>query len=94
VAQFSLNLRADLLGKNVRVTNIEPGMAETEFSLTRFHGDAEKAATVYKGVEPLNADDVAETVLWCITRPAHVNINRIELMPVMQAFGGFAVKRK
>jgi 3-hydroxy acid dehydrogenase / malonic semialdehyde reductase len=94
VTQFSLNLRADLLGKNIRVTNVEPGMAETEFSLVRFEGDQEKADTVYKGVAPLTAEDIADSVLWCITRPAHVNVNRIELMPVQQAFGPFAIHRE
>jgi NADP-dependent 3-hydroxy acid dehydrogenase YdfG len=94
VTQFSLNLRADLLGTNVRVTNLEPGMAETEFSLVRFHGDAAKADAVYDGVQPLTAEDIAESVLWAITRPAHVNVNRIELMPVQQAFAPFAIDRK
>jgi NADP-dependent 3-hydroxy acid dehydrogenase YdfG len=94
VAQFSLNLRADLLGKNIRVTNIEPGMAETEFSIVRFKGDATKASSVYDGVEALSADDIADAVLWCITRPAHVNVNRMEVMPTQQAFAGFAVHRK
>lgn len=92
--QFSLNLRADLLGKNIRVTNIEPGMCDTEFSLTRFHGDREKADAVYAGMQPLTGDDIAETIWWALTRPAHVNINRIEVMPVMQAFSPFAVARK
>lgn len=94
IAQFSLNLRADLLGKNIRVTNVEPGMADTEFSLVRYHGDKPKADQVYTGVQPLTADDIANTIFWCITQPAHVNVNRIELMPVMQAFSGFAVKRE
>jgi 3-hydroxy acid dehydrogenase / malonic semialdehyde reductase len=93
VTQFSLNLRADLLGKNIRVTNVEPGLAETEFSLVRFEGDKSKADTVYKGVQPLTADDIADSILWCITRPAHVNVNRIEIMPTQQAFGPFAVHR-
>jgi len=93
VTQFSLNLRADLLGKNIRVSNIEPGMAETEFSLVRFHGDASKADTVYAGVQPLTADDVAESILWCVTRPPHVNVNRIEIMPTQQAFSSFAISR-
>ena len=93
VAQFSLNLRADLLGKNIRVTNIEPGMAETEFSLVRFKGDETKADAVYEGVEALTANDIADAVLWCITRPAHVNVNRMEVMPTQQAFAGFAVHR-
>jgi NADP-dependent 3-hydroxy acid dehydrogenase YdfG len=93
VKQFSLNLRADLLGKNVRVTNIQPGMAETEFSLVRFHGDKNKAKEVYKGIKPLSAEDVADTVSFCITAPKHVNVNFIELMPVNQAFAPFAVHR-
>lgn len=94
VKQFGLNLRADLLGANVRVTSIEPGLAETEFSLVRFHGDAEQAAQPYKGIEALSADDVAETVYWSAVLPRHVNINRLQVMPVMQAFGPFAFKRK
>ncbi|WP_438040088.1 SDR family oxidoreductase [Sorangium sp. So ce128] len=93
VAQFSLNLRSDILGSRVRVTDIEPGMAETEFSVVRFKGDQEKAAAVYRGVKPLSADDIAESVVWCAMLPEHVNVNRLELMPVMQAFAGFAVKR-
>jgi 3-hydroxy acid dehydrogenase / malonic semialdehyde reductase len=94
VKQFSLNLRADLLGKNIRVTNIEPGMADTEFSLVRFHGDKPKADKVYAGMQALSSEDVAEAVLWAISRPKHVNINQIELMPTMQAFSPFAVARK
>ncbi len=94
VTQFSLNLRADLLGKNIRVTSIEPGMCDTEFSLTRFHGDAAKADSVYAGMQPLSADDIANTIFWCITQPVHVNVNRLEIMPVMQAFSPFAVSRK
>lgn len=94
VKQFSLNLRSDLYGKNIRVTNIEPGMAETEFSLVRFDGDKEKAANVYKGMTPLSAEDIAEAVVWCIARPAHVNVNRMELMPTQQACGPFVVDRK
>lgn len=93
VTQFSLNLRADLLGRNVRVTSIEPGMAETEFSLVRFHGNREKAAAVYKGVQPLSSEDVANAILWCVTQPMHVNVNRLELMPTQQAFSAFAVHR-
>ena len=94
VANYSLNLRADLLGSRVRVTNIEPGMVEgTEFSTVRFRGDESKAKAVYAGFSPLTADDIAESVAWCAMQPAHVNVNRLELMPVMQAFAGFAVKR-
>ena len=93
VHQFSLNLRADLLGTNIRVTNIEPGMCQTEFSVIRFNGDKEKANSIYKGVEALSADDIAETIEWVISRPAHVNINVISLMPTQQAFGGWAIHR-
>ena len=93
VKQFALNLRADLLGANVRVTNIEPGLAETEFSLVRFKGDAGKAGLPYKGLSPLTADDVAEAVFWSTMLPRRVNVNRLQLMPVMQAFGPFAFKR-
>lgn len=94
VKQFSLNLRADLLGTKVRVTNVEPGMVETEFSVVRFHGDEARAAKVYEGMEPMTAGDIAETVLWCVTRPGRLNVNTIEVMPVQQAFSPFAVSRK
>jgi 3-hydroxy acid dehydrogenase/malonic semialdehyde reductase len=94
VHQFTLNLKADLLGTAVRVTSIEPGMCETEFSEVRFDGDKEKAHSVYQGMKPLSADDVAETIFWVITRPAHVNISVLQLMPVDQAFSPFAVSRK
>lgn len=93
VHQFSMNLRSDLLGTNIRVTNIEPGMCNTEFSEVRFGGDKDKADAVYKGVHALSADDIAETIEWVVTRPAHVNINVISLMPVQQAFAGFSVHR-
>jgi 3-hydroxy acid dehydrogenase/malonic semialdehyde reductase len=93
VHQFSLNMRADLLGTNVRVTNIEPGMCQTEFSEVRFNGDKSKADSVYQGVHALSADDIAETIEWVTSRPAHVNINVISLMPVQQAFAGFSVDR-
>jgi 3-hydroxy acid dehydrogenase/malonic semialdehyde reductase len=93
VAHFTLNLKADLIGTNVRVTCIEPGLVGgTEFSVVRF-GDAEKAAAFYAGASPLTADDVAEAVAWVIGLPQHVNINRIELMPTCQAPGPLAVKR-
>jgi NADP-dependent 3-hydroxy acid dehydrogenase YdfG len=93
VEQFSLNLRADLAGKRIRVTNIEPGMAETEFSLVRFKGDADRARALYQGFPALSAEDVAEAVFWCANVPEHVNVNRLELMSVMQSFAGFSVKR-
>ena len=87
VKQFSRNLRSDLLGTGINVTNIEPGLAYTEFSEVRLHGDKIKADNVYKGTLPLVADDIAETVLWSVMRPAHVNINSIEIMPTCQAWG-------
>jgi 3-hydroxy acid dehydrogenase / malonic semialdehyde reductase len=94
VTQFSLNLMADLVKTKVRVTDIEPGMCGgSEFSQVRFHGDADKAAKVYEGTEPLTAEDIAEAVFWAASLPAHVNINRIEMMPVCQAAGGLAVHR-
>jgi 3-hydroxy acid dehydrogenase/malonic semialdehyde reductase len=94
VRQFSLNLRSDLLGTMVRVTNVEPGMVETEFSVVRFQGDAARAGKVYEGMTPLSSEDIADTVLWCVTRPPHVNVNTIEVMPVQQAFSPFAVSRR
>ncbi len=93
VHQFTLGLRADLLGTRVRATCVEPGMVETEFSEVRFGGDRERAKKVYSGMQPMTADDVADVVHWCVTRPAHVNVNTIELMPVQQAFSPFAVHR-
>ena len=94
VKQFSHNLRTDLLGTKIRVTNIEPGLAETEFSVVRFNGDEEKAAKFYEGTEPLTAEDIADIVFWVTTQPAHVNINRIEVMPVCQSCGPFAINRE
>jgi 3-hydroxy acid dehydrogenase/malonic semialdehyde reductase len=95
VHQFSLNLRSDLHGTGVRVTCVEPGLSGgTEFSTVRFHGDAERAAGVYAGTEPLTADDVAEAVHWASCQPAHVNVNVIELMPVAQSFGALQIHRR
>jgi len=94
VQQFSRNLRTDLLGTAVRVTNIEPGLAESEFSIVRFGGDAEKAAKVYEGTQPLTPVDIAEIIYWAACRPAHVNINSVEVMPVCQSWGNFAISRK
>ncbi|MGA2550045.1 MAG: bifunctional NADP-dependent 3-hydroxy acid dehydrogenase/3-hydroxypropionate dehydrogenase YdfG [Burkholderiaceae bacterium] len=95
VYQFSLNLRADLQGTNVRVTDVEPGLCGgTEFSNIRFKGDDEKASKVYDGTQPLTAEDIAETVYWVASRPAHVNINSVQLMPVCQAFGPLTVTRE
>ncbi|MDZ4663083.1 MAG: SDR family NAD(P)-dependent oxidoreductase [Pseudomonadota bacterium] len=95
VHQFSLNLRADLLGTALRVTCIEPGMCGgTEFSDVRFKGDKAKAESIYKGVVPITSEDIAETVHWVVSRPAHVNINVISMMPVQQAFAPFAIHRE
>ncbi|WP_444995988.1 SDR family NAD(P)-dependent oxidoreductase [Aliikangiella sp. IMCC44359] len=91
VSQFSLNLRADLAGTGVRVTNIEPGLAETEFSLVRFHGNKEKADKVYENVQALTAEDIAESIFWSANQPPHVNVNRIELMPTCQAFSPLSI---
>jgi 3-hydroxy acid dehydrogenase/malonic semialdehyde reductase len=94
VRQFSLNLRADLHGTKLRVTNIEPGLAETNFSVLRFKGDAAKAKAIYDGTTPLNADDVAETILWVATLPEHVNINSLEVMPTSQSFNALNIHRQ
>lgn len=94
VKQFSNNLRADLLGIPIRVTNIEPGIAETEFSLVRFNGDAERAAKVYQGAQPLSADDIAEIIYWVTGLPPHININSMDVMPVCQAWAPFAIHRQ
>ena len=93
VRQFSHNLRADLLGTPVRVTVIEPGLSETEFSIVRFKGDEKRAASIYAGTTPLTAEDIADAVHWVATRPAHVNIDLISMMPVCQSFSGLAVHR-
>lgn len=94
VHQFTMNLRADLIGKKVRVTSIEPGLCGgTEFSNTRFKGDNDKAAAVYENTEPLTADDLANTVSWLLSLPNHVNINAIEMMPTCQGPGPLQVKR-
>lgn len=93
VAQFTYNLKSDLQGTQVRVTNIEPGLAETEFSKVRFKGDEDKADALYTGTKPLSAQDIADTVYWAADRPAHVNINKIEIMPVCQSFGPLVIAR-
>lgn len=93
VTQFSLALRADLIGTGVRVTSVEPGMVQTDFSLVRFKGDAERAAKVYADTVPLTADDVAEAVVWAATLPPHFNVNRLEIMPAVQGPGALAVHR-
>ncbi|HEX8124370.1 MAG TPA: SDR family NAD(P)-dependent oxidoreductase [Allosphingosinicella sp.] len=94
VRQFSLDLRCDLHGTGVRVTSIEPGMAETEFTLVRNGGDQSASDNLYRGVNPMTAEDIAETIFWVATLPPHLNINTLELMPVSQSFAGFQVARE
>ena len=93
VSQFSLGLRSDLHGTGVRVTTIEPGMAETEFTLVRTHGDQPASDKLYSGANPMTADDIAETIFYVATLPSHLNINRLEIMPVSQSVAGFQVHR-
>lgn len=92
--QFSLGLRSDLHGKGVRVTSIEPGMCETEFTLVRTGGNQDVSDNLYKGVNPITADDIANTIYWVASQPKHININSLELMPVNQSFAGFQVHRE
>lgn len=94
VEQFSLGLRSDLHGKGVRVTSIEPGMVETEFTVVRNGGDQQASNTLYAGAKPMTAQDIAATLLWVAELPAHLNINRLEIMPVSQSFAGFQVARE
>ena len=94
VQQFSRNLRADLLGTRVRVTEVDPGMAESEFSKVRFKGNDQAAAKVYEGTESLQPEDIAEVVFFAVNLPEHVNINAMELMCLDQAWGPLAVHRK
>jgi 3-hydroxy acid dehydrogenase / malonic semialdehyde reductase len=94
VHQFSLNLRADLFGTAVRVTDIQPGLCGgTEFSVVRFRGDEKRAAAMYEGTEPIVPEDIADAVYWAASRPAHLNINSIQMMPVCQSFGPLPVSR-
>jgi serine 3-dehydrogenase len=93
VQQFTLGLRSDLHGTGVRVSAIDPGMVETEFTLVRTGGDQGASDTLYGGADPMTAEDIASTILWIATLPAHLNINRLELMPVNQSFAGFQVAR-
>ena len=94
VKQFSLNLRADLAGKQIRVTNIEPGLCEgTEFSSVRFKGDEKRVEALYRDTHAIQPEDIANTVSWLIQQPKHVNVNRIEIMPVSQTFGPQPVYR-
>ncbi|MFK7839477.1 MAG: SDR family NAD(P)-dependent oxidoreductase [Bdellovibrionales bacterium] len=94
VKNFSGALRADLIDKNVRVTNIEPANVETEFSLKRFKGDQARADSIYAGANALQASDIAESVYWSVSQPAHVNITRMEIMPTQQANGPMAIHRE
>lgn len=93
VRQFSRNLRTDLFGTGIKVTNIEPGAAETEFSIVRFK-DKQKADDYYKGWRPLTAEDVANTIVWAINQPPHVNIDNVELMPLDQTYAGMVLNKR
>ncbi len=94
VRQFSLDLRSDLAGSGVRVTSVEPGMAETEFTVVRTGGDREASDKLYAGMDPMTAQDLADLFWWLANLPPHLNVNTIELMPVSQSFAGFTVSRK
>ena len=95
VKQFSLNLRADLIGTQVRVTNLEPGnVAGTEFSNVRYHGDDDKAAQVYDGFKTMTGEDIGDILLWLIESPAHINVNRLEVVPVAQTYNGLAIAKQ
>ncbi|OCG18136.1 NADP-dependent 3-hydroxy acid dehydrogenase [Gilliamella sp. Fer1-1] len=95
VKQFSANLRTDLLGKKIRVTNIEPGLCGgTEFSNVRFHGNNDQAAAVYKGIDYITPEDIANTISWLVNTPAHFNVNSLEIMPVAQAPAGLALYKE
>ena len=95
VKQFSLNLRADLIGTQVRVTNLEPGnVAGTEFSNVRYHGDDDKAAQVYDGFKTMTGNDIGDILLWLIESPAHINVNRLEVMPVAQTYNGLTIAKQ
>ncbi|WP_407353665.1 SDR family NAD(P)-dependent oxidoreductase [Luteimonas sp. R10] len=93
VTQFSLGLRSDLHGTGVRVTSIEPGLAETEFTLVRTGGNRTASDALYAGTQPITAEDIAETLWWVANLPPHLNINRLEVMPVSQSFAGFQIHR-
>ena len=94
VRQFSLDLRCDLAGTGVRVTSIEPGMAETEFTIVRTGGDTKASEKLYAGMDPMTAEDLADLFWWLANLPPHLNINAIELMPVTQSWAGFTVHRE
>jgi serine 3-dehydrogenase len=93
VRQFSLDLRCDLAGTGVRVTSIEPGMVETEFTIVRTGGDKAASDALYANMNPMTGEDIAETIWWVANLPPHVNINTIELMPTSQSFAGFSIAR-
>ena len=94
VRQFSLDLRCDLAGTGVRVTSIEPGMAETEFTIVRTGGDKDASDKLYAGMDPMTADDLADLFWWIANLPPRLNINAVELMPVTQSWAGFAINRE
>ena len=94
VRQFSLDLRADLAGTGVRVTSVEPGMAETEFTIVRTGGDKQASDKLYAGMDPMTAEDLADLFWWLANLPPRLNINTVELMPVTQSFAGFTVSRE
>lgn len=94
VRQFSHNLRCDLAGTGVRVTDLEPGLCESEFTLVRFHGDQARYDATYTGANPLQPHDIAETIFWLMNQPAHINVNSLEIMPVSQSWAGMAVQRQ
>ena len=94
VRQFSLDLRCDLAGTGVRVTSVEPGMAETEFTIVRTGGDKDASDKLYAGMDPMTAEDFAELFWWIANLPPHLNVNTIELMPVSQSWAGFTVHRE
>jgi serine 3-dehydrogenase len=94
VRQFSLDLRCDLAGTGVRVTSVEPGMAETEFTIVRTGGDRQASDKLYAGMDPMTSDDLADLFWWLANLPPHLNINSIELMPVTQSWAGFTIARE
>jgi serine 3-dehydrogenase (NADP+) len=94
VRQFSLDLRSDLAGTGVRVTSVEPGMAETEFTIVRTDGDKQASDKLYAGMDPMTSEDLADLFWWLADLPPHLNVNTVELMPVSQSFAGFTISRE